>query len=234
MPSSRERIITISPGSIRTAMKKFPSGSEAYDYAYKDAMERIAGKLSDEELAKQFLSWITCAKRPLTTSELEHALAVEPEESQLGKENLCRVEDMVSVCAGLVTVDEESNIIRLVHYPTQEYFKRTQKRRFPNAETDIATPNIPKGMTGLHLAAYFGVEAVVQLLLGTEKVDADSKDTHGQTPLSYAADNGQEVVVELLVATEKVAVDSKDNYGQTPLSWAAENRRDGVVKLLYK
>lgn len=44
---------------------------------------------------------------------------------------------MVSVCAGLVTADEESNIIRLVHYTTQEYFERTQNDWFPNAETDI-------------------------------------------------------------------------------------------------
>jgi hypothetical protein len=97
-----------SPKAIRTALKKLPTGSEAYDYAYKDAMERIEGQLADEEeLAKQVLSWITCAKRPLTTSELEHALAVEAGEPQLDIENLCRVEDMVSICAGLVTVDEE-------------------------------------------------------------------------------------------------------------------------------
>ena len=53
-------------------------------------------------------------------------------------------------------------------------------------------------MTGLHLAAYFGVEAVVQLLLGTEKVDADSKDDDGRTPLWRAAANGHEAVVKLL------------------------------------
>jgi ankyrin repeat protein len=102
-------------------------------------MERIEGQLADEEeLAKQVLSWITCTKRPLTTPELEHALTVEPGESQLDEENLCRIEDMVSVCAGLVTIDEESDVIRLVHYTTQEYLQRTQKRWFPDAETDIA------------------------------------------------------------------------------------------------
>jgi ankyrin repeat protein len=127
-----------SPKAIRTALKALPTGSEAYDSAYKDAMERIEGQLADEEeLAKQALSWITCAKRPLTISELEQALAVEISESQLDIENLCRVEDIVSICAGLVTIDEESGIIRLVHYTTQEYFERTQKRWFPNAETEI-------------------------------------------------------------------------------------------------
>ncbi|KAF2181001.1 hypothetical protein K469DRAFT_692519 [Zopfia rhizophila CBS 207.26] len=108
-----------SPKAIRTALEKLPTGSEAYDYAYKDAMERIEGQLADEEkLVKQVLSWIICIKRPLTTSELEHAFAVETEESQLDEENLCRVEDMVSVCAGLVTVDGKSGIIWLVHYTT--------------------------------------------------------------------------------------------------------------------
>ena len=101
-------------------------------------MDRIEGQLEDEkELAKQVLSWITCAMRPLTTSELEHALAVELEEPQLDLENICPVYHMVSVCAGLVTVDEESGIIRLVHYTTQEYFERSQTTWFPNAEADI-------------------------------------------------------------------------------------------------
>lgn len=129
-----------SPKAIRAALTNLPRGSEAYDRAYEDAMERITGQVSDKkELAQQVLSWITCAKRPLTTIELRDALAVEIGESSLDKENFSEVDDMVSVCAGLVTVDTESSIIRLVHYTTQEYFERTQNDWFPNAETDMAT-----------------------------------------------------------------------------------------------
>jgi ankyrin repeat protein len=313
-----------------------------------DAMDRIEGQLKDqEELAKQALSWITCARRPLTTLELQHALAVEVAEFKLDEDNLPEIEDIVSVCAGLVTVDEESNIIRLVHYTTQEYFQRTQKHWFPNAETritetcvtylsfnefesgmcqndkdfeqrlhfnklyDYAAHNwgyhtqealtatqvvleflqkqgqveassqalmavkewpaytkysqeIPRQITGLHLAAYFGVievvqfllssnsphlkdsydrtplsyaaagghDGVVQLLLTTRGVDADSKNDHGRTPLSWAAANGHDGVVQLLLATQGVDADSKDNYGQTPLSWAARNGHKGVIQLL--
>ncbi|KAH6668467.1 hypothetical protein B0J14DRAFT_518928, partial [Halenospora varia] len=102
-------------------------------------MERIDRQKSGLQLlAKKVISWITCAKRPLTTSELQHALAVNIGDPCLDKENLREIDDMVSVCAGLVTVDEESNIIRLVHYTTQEYFERTAKRWFPDAETDIS------------------------------------------------------------------------------------------------
>lgn len=50
--------------------------------------------------------------------------------TELDEENLVQIEEMVSVCAGLVTIDEESKIIRLVHCTTQEYFERTQNVGF--------------------------------------------------------------------------------------------------------
>ena len=101
-------------------------------------MERVQGQEKGFRLlAEKVLSWITCTKRRLTTTELQHALAVEVGELELDEENLPQIEDMVSVCSGLVTVDEESNIIRLVHYTTQEYFEQNQGKWFPNAETDI-------------------------------------------------------------------------------------------------
>jgi hypothetical protein len=71
--------------------------------------------------------------------ELQHVLAVEARKPNLNEKRKPYIEDMVSVCYVLVTVDEESNIIRLVHYTTQEYFERTQKYWFPNAEADITT-----------------------------------------------------------------------------------------------
>lgn len=94
-------------------------------------------RLKTQEPAKQILSWITHAKTPLTTMELRHALAVEIGESKLDKENLPEIEDIVSVCAGLVTVDEKSDIIRVIHYRAHEYFERTHISWFPSAQRDI-------------------------------------------------------------------------------------------------
>ncbi|KFY47129.1 hypothetical protein V494_00150 [Pseudogymnoascus sp. VKM F-4513 (FW-928)] len=304
-----------SPKAIRTALKDLSTGNDAYDDAYNDAMERIEGQLDgDEKLAKQVLSWITCASRPLTTVELAHALGVELGELEFDKENLSPIEDIVSVCAGLVTVDEESAIIRLVHYTTQEYFERTQKRWFPDAETNIATicvtylsfnvfetgicqndddfeerltsnplfdyashhwgHHVPKGftltaevcsfleknaqveassqalliskfypedsgysqrfprqMTGLHLAAYFGVEKLVYNFLESG-LAANLKDSYSWTPLSWAARNGHEGVVQLLLG-KGAEMEAKDEmYGQAPLSLAAESGHEAVVQLL--
>jgi ankyrin repeat protein len=71
--------------------------------------------------------------------ELRHALAVEIDEPELDQSNMPETEDMISVCAGLVTADQESNIIRLVHYTTQEFFERTWENWFPSAQNDIAS-----------------------------------------------------------------------------------------------
>ena len=90
------------------------------------------------ELAHKVLSWIIRGKRPLTTLELQHAIAVNIGSQKIDEDDIPDIEDMVSACAGLVTVDVESGIIRLVHYTTQEYFRRTWNSLFPNAETDIA------------------------------------------------------------------------------------------------
>jgi hypothetical protein len=112
---------------------------KAYDKAYDEAIERIDGQLPEDHLlARRALSWISYAQRLLTTSELCLALAIEPGDKALNHDSVYDVEDIISVCAGLVTVDEESNIIRLVHYTTQEYFERIRYEWNPGAQEEIA------------------------------------------------------------------------------------------------
>ncbi|KAF3131790.1 hypothetical protein TWF703_007509 [Orbilia oligospora] len=123
---------------IKTALETLPIGETAYASAYETTLGRIKTNDSDpEKIANQALWWIVCAKRPLTTSELQHALAVEIGEPSLDEENLPEIQDIISLCAGLVTVDEESDIVRLVHYTAQEYLERTWEKWFPNAHVDI-------------------------------------------------------------------------------------------------
>ena len=102
-------------------------------------MTRIQGQLGEQtELAMQTLSWLACARRPLTSLELQHALAIEKGESSIDEENMPEVEDILAVCAGLVTIENESGIIRLVHYTTQEYLERKKDLLFPSVEDDIS------------------------------------------------------------------------------------------------
>lgn len=128
------------PRMVKRALENLPKGSNAVDQSYDNAMERIQGQEAGFwNLAKLVLSWIVCAERPLTTLELQHALAVEAGDVELGEDNFQEIEEMVSVCAGLVTVDERSDIVRLMHFTTQKYFERTQTRWFPKSQREIAT-----------------------------------------------------------------------------------------------
>ena len=92
----------------------------------------------DLNLAKQVLGWISFAKRPLTVIELQHAIAFTIDPVEIDDADLFPEAELVSVCAGIVTVDPRSNIIRLVHYTTQEYFEGIGKNKFPAVQTTIA------------------------------------------------------------------------------------------------
>jgi ankyrin repeat protein len=53
-------------------------------------------------------------------------------------------------------------------------------------------------MTGVHLAAYFGLTGVIMALL-KNRHNPDVKDTYDRSPLWWAAKNGDEAVVKLLL-----------------------------------
>ena len=91
-----------------------------------------------------------------------------------------------------------------------------------------------RGESALSVAAVYGQEAVVQLLIKQDDIDINSKDKWGQTPLSFAAERGHEVVIRLLIERDGVEIDSKDEQGQTPLSIAAENGHEAMVRLLIE
>jgi ankyrin repeat protein len=106
---------------------------------YDKAIERIQEQPRPyATLALRVLSWISCAKRPLLVEELRHGLAVEFGKPFLDRENLCDARSMVMVCGGLVTIDSESNTIRLVHFTIQEYFRSLTSGLFANAEVEIS------------------------------------------------------------------------------------------------
>ncbi|CAI7653171.1 unnamed protein product [Penicillium crustosum] len=112
--------------------------ARALDNAYEQAMERIQGQVPEHrKLATQVLSWICCARRRLKLAELQQALGIEENTSAFDEDAIPNLGLIVSTCTGLVVVDRESDVVRLVHHTTQEYFQRTWKRWFPNAQIEI-------------------------------------------------------------------------------------------------
>jgi hypothetical protein len=119
--------------AIRTALEKLPSGLHK---TYDEAMERIFNQSQvDVDLARKVLGWITYAKEPLKTKALQHAVAISPNMNTIDDDDLTCVNDLISVCAGIVTIDEKSDIVRLVHYTAQGYLEQ----RLTDVKIDIAS-----------------------------------------------------------------------------------------------
>lgn len=119
---------------IKEALREIQTGSGAYNKAYKKAMERIEQQSKEQtQLAKRLVSWLTFSQRPLTLSELQHALAikVKDQEQRLDEDRLPDIEEMLSVCAGLVSYNERNHIVELVHRTTKEFFESEGIRDFP-------------------------------------------------------------------------------------------------------
>ena len=110
---------------------------EKLDDIYREAMKRIKQQTADDSgLALRLLSWIVYAVRPLQLIEIQHAMAVddlEYRDRSISNDCLTPQNIIVNVCAGLIRI-EESNIIRLVHYTTQEYFEQSGSDHIPHAQ----------------------------------------------------------------------------------------------------
>ncbi|KAJ7509755.1 ankyrin repeat-containing domain protein [Mycena galericulata] len=121
--------------AVREALENLPKDLER---TYDEAMERIDRQNDeDKKIAHSALTWVANAKRILSVAELREALAIEPGSKRLDPDNRLEIDLILSVCAGLVVVDESSSVVRLVHYTTQRYLDIIQDRRFPEAHTEI-------------------------------------------------------------------------------------------------
>ena len=90
----------------------------------------------------------------------------------------------------------------------------------------------PHGFSGLHCAAFLGLQEMATAFLNTEDSNARKKDITGSTPLMWAARNGHEGLVRLFLEQEGIIdPETKDVDGCTSLLWAARNGHKGVVAL---
>ncbi|TGO47537.1 hypothetical protein BCON_0273g00010 [Botryotinia convoluta] len=210
---------------IQAALKNLAAGSGAYDQAYDDAIKQIHGQIKGhKKLTNQVLSWITYAKRQITTTELRHTLGFE-------------LINITAICVSYLSFDEfESGICQnneefeqrlqsnmLYDYAAHNWghhareasnlcpvvieFLQKQGRVEASCQALMATKRwsqgttysqkIPKQMTGLHLGAYFGIDYAVQFLLSSNS--PDPKDGYRRTPLHFASGNGHFEIAQLLL-----------------------------------
>ena len=125
--------------SARHVLKALQSLPEKLNESFSDAIDRIKGQSQEYwQLARQVISWIFYAKRPLKISELREMLAVEPEDTKFDPFGLHERDLILEVCCGLVSIDEQDETIRLVHYSFQEYLTTCWHGHWPKAEETVA------------------------------------------------------------------------------------------------
>lgn len=98
---------TLSSGKFRETLDNLPGG---IDGAYDESVGRILAEGDeDRALAMEAIVWITHAFRPLKFKELQEALAISSPSRGFVEEGV-----LDSVCAGLIRVETETGIVRLI------------------------------------------------------------------------------------------------------------------------
>jgi hypothetical protein len=126
------------------------------DAMYADAYERRENQETEfAELAEAVLFWVICARRNFTVQDLQHLYATQ----ELSGGELLEDDDLpdgdilTEACSGLVMVDAESQIVRVVHYSAQQYFEEYHKLLIKRARltltrislTYLTLPNFSSG-----------------------------------------------------------------------------------------
>lgn len=119
--------------SVKHVRNKLQALPNTLTGAYDSTMQRIQDQEPDHKrIAFKTLAWLTHAIRSMSLKELQHALAIEPGDTELDDELVMDGHSITSLCAGLVTVDQGTNMIGLVHHSTKTYFEENREKCFPN------------------------------------------------------------------------------------------------------
>jgi len=106
--------------------------------AYTATISRLkAQKGYKSALGLKVLMWVLYSERPLRGEELCHALGVEIGSEDLDPENVPALKTLIASCLGLVTFEESSSIVRLVHFTLQEHLS-SDPTLFHSPQTEIA------------------------------------------------------------------------------------------------
>lgn len=133
-------------GDMADALHELP---ENLAEAFKETMQRIVDQPEKQKrIALDCLRWISYARRRLKDEELSDALAMKAKKPSANPKYRPSRKVMVKCCQGLVTVDEGSQIIRLVHYSVHTYLTNNANNFFLGGEAALAELCIEHRMLG--------------------------------------------------------------------------------------
>jgi ankyrin repeat domain-containing protein 50 len=102
----------MSAQQARRTLQTFPSKIEE---VYLFTWDRILKQNAEQVLlAKSVILWVLNASRLMTVEELRMAVAISPDTYKFEADRVVPDATLISLCRGLVTVEEESRLVRLV------------------------------------------------------------------------------------------------------------------------
>jgi len=109
--------------SIRKRLSCLPSNAQE---AYRNTFGRIMNQQRGlRDLALRALSWIQNAQRPISMTELQHALATYDDMSDPDPEDLPSAKIILLSCQGLLVLSEVDRTVGIVHSTATEFLNET-------------------------------------------------------------------------------------------------------------
>lgn len=89
-------------------------------------------------IAKTVLTWVLTATRSMTVEQLRHAVAISPSAQKFERKRLVPPATLAALCCGLVTMEEGTRLVRLVHYTAKDALGELLHEFLPNPHSLLA------------------------------------------------------------------------------------------------
>lgn len=140
--------------NLRQLLKAARMLSVDMSQSIRQTMDRIQTQTETlKDIGIRVLFWILKARRPLRIDELRHALAVDLGgglagddefldedflQNNMGEEQLIPQALILASCAGLVSMNDQTGIVRLIHLSIAQYLEQLEEEWFPCIHSAIS------------------------------------------------------------------------------------------------
>ncbi|KFA45454.1 hypothetical protein S40293_10153 [Stachybotrys chartarum IBT 40293] len=115
--------------SILQVLQGIPEGMMSY---YQRTVTEMAENKREKHIAKAILHWVVIAARPLTVSELCNALELDIK-THLSSPKMA----IEGLCGHFVTIEQEANLVRLVHATAREFLFSEEAGEFRISKSEV-------------------------------------------------------------------------------------------------
>ncbi|KAH6909400.1 ankyrin repeat-containing domain protein [Coprinopsis sp. MPI-PUGE-AT-0042] len=125
--------------SAQDVEETLPVSPSQVEDAYIQTWNRILNQHPQHvSLAKAILLWVLNSQRPMTIEELQCAVAMSSDTFTFDSSRVVPDAMLLSTCSGLVTFEEESRLVRLVHYTARAPLENLLLDSFPHPHSILA------------------------------------------------------------------------------------------------